>query len=114
MWTHDQDPSTSWAEVLPQPLVVGSFSGGSTGDERRYNVAYVFDGDKRQTMQADGSAVVPLSLKPGTTYVAHLRARNVHGWSDWSTDVVFSGTYDRLDKQDISVLLSLPSVYRLF
>ncbi|VVC26778.1 Hypothetical protein CINCED_3A020364 [Cinara cedri] len=91
-YKRQQDPSTSWADLRPQPKVVETSAGGSAaGDERRYTVSYVFGGDQAGQAQADGSAIVPLSLQPGTTYVAHLRARNVHGWSDWSTDVVFSG-----------------------
>lgn len=81
-----------WTDVRPQPPVSEKYSSDNAGDEFKYTMSYVFGIDGQPTV----SDVTPLSLEHGTTYVAHLRARNLHGWSDWSTDVVFSGTYPRV------------------
>jgi len=92
-----QDSSASWVDVKPQPKVVESSTGGNAGDERRYAVSYLFGADsepQQQQQQAGGTMTVPIVLRRGTTYVARLRALNVHGWSDWSTDVVFTGMYE--------------------
>lgn len=75
--------------MRPKPVVAVTNS-SKAGDEIKYTVAYVLGVDGQQTVPA--ADVVPSSLEPGTTYVARLRARNFHGWSDWSSDVVFSGT----------------------
>ncbi|XP_060855803.1 neural cell adhesion molecule 1-like isoform X1 [Metopolophium dirhodum] len=94
-YRQQQDSPTSWADVKPQPQVVESSTGGDAGDERRYSMSYVF-GDNVQLQQQVGGApaTTPVTLQHGTTYVARLKARNVHGWSDWSADVVFSGGMD--------------------
>lgn len=85
-----QDSLSSWTDVRPQPVVIDTTTtGGNPGDERRYVMSYIFGG-AHQSQNAD---VLPQTLQHGTTYVARLRARNFHGWSDWSADVVFSGTY---------------------
>ncbi|XP_022177691.1 neural cell adhesion molecule 1-like isoform X2 [Myzus persicae] len=89
-YRRQQDSPASWTDVKPQPQVVESSTGGNAGDERRYSVSYVF-GDNGQAQQPAGEpATVPITLQHGTTYVARLKAHNVHGWSDWSTEVVFS------------------------
>lgn len=88
-----QDPSNMWTDVQPPPQVVDTSAVNSAGDEPRYSVRYVFDDDER----TDGQPRKP-TLEPGTTYVARLRARNTHGWSEWSADVVtvmYPGTYIR-------------------
>lgn len=82
-------------DVKPQPQVVES-TGGNSGDERQYAVSYVFGGNGQPQQPAGGPATEPLTLQHGTTYVARLRAQNVHGWSDWSAQVVFSGMYTKL------------------
>lgn len=89
-----QDSLTSWTDVQPQPLVNEKTTAGTNGgDEFRYTVAYVFGGEH----QSQTKDVVPQTLQTGTTYVARLRTRNVHGWSEWSTDVVFTGTYNYIN-----------------
>lgn len=85
-----QDSQATWTDVRPQPQVVET--GSNAGDERRYTVSYAFDDGQQHQQQAGESALVPPTLQHGVTYVARLRARNVHGWSDWSPEVVFSGT----------------------
>jgi len=87
-----QDPASEWTNVQPPPQVVDTSPVDSAGDERRYSVSYVFDDDER----TDGQPRKP-TLEPGTTYVARIRARNTHGWSEWSADVVTvlsTGTYN--------------------
>jgi len=96
-YRRQQDLPASWVDVKPQPKVVESSTGGNAGDERRYAVSYLFGGDsqpQQQQQQAGGPTTEPIILRRGTTYVARLRALNVHGWSDWSTDVVFTGGMD--------------------
>ncbi|KAL4135037.1 hypothetical protein QTP88_006703 [Uroleucon formosanum] len=89
-YRQQQDSLASWTDVKPQPQVVETSTGGNAGDERRYAMSYVF-GDNGQPQQTAGApATVPVTLQHGTTYVARLKARNVHGWSDWSADVVFA------------------------
>lgn len=93
-YRRQQDLPDSWSDVKPQPEVVELSTVGNAGDERQYSMSYVF-GDYVQPHQpAGGPATVPITLQRGTTYVARLKARNIHGWSDWSTDVVFSGGMD--------------------
>lgn len=91
-----QDSADSWVDVKPQPQVqVASSTGGNSGDERRYTMSYLFGGDSQPQQQPAGeSMITPIILRRGTTYVARLRAENVHGWSDWSSDVVFTGMYE--------------------
>lgn len=66
---------------MPEPPV--SEPSSNADDEHKYTISYLFGGDGQQTS--------PITLQPGITYVARLRASNVHGWSEWSEDVVFSG-----------------------
>lgn len=96
-----QDSQASWTDVRPQPRVVESTS--NAGDERRYTVSYTFDEGQHSQQQAGEPAVVPLTLQHGITYVARLRARNVYDWSDWSTEVVFSGTHNGLHTRYITL-----------
>jgi hypothetical protein len=93
-YRRQQDSAASWADVKPQPKVFESSTGGNAGDERRYSVSYVFGDNGQPQQEAVAPATSPVTLQHGTTYVARLKARNVHGWSDWSTDVVFSGGMD--------------------
>lgn len=62
------------------------------GDELKYTVSYAFGEDSKQEQSTGEHDYKPLSLQHGTTYVARIRAKNEYGWSDWSDDVVFSGT----------------------
>lgn len=99
-YKRQQDPSTMWTDVQPPPQVVDTSAVDSAGDEPRYSVRYVFDDDER----TDGQPRKP-TLEPGTTYVARLRARNTHGWSEWSADVVtvmYPGTDDDQRTNEIS------------
>lgn len=77
-----------WLDVKPDPIVVEAKS----DDERRFNVAYVF-GDTQQQPNSNVESSVPENLDPATVYVARLRAKNLHGWSEWSDETVFSSTY---------------------
>lgn len=80
-----------WTDVPSQPPVVNPLDNGDV----HFSVSYVFGGSQQQLAQTSDepqkSSVV--MLDPGTTYVARLRSENLHGWSDWSTDVIFVGTY---------------------
>ncbi|XP_027849832.2 neural cell adhesion molecule 1-like isoform X1 [Aphis gossypii] len=99
-YRRQQDSADSWVDVKPQPQVqVASSTGGNSGDERRYTMSYLFGGDSQPQQQPAGeSMITPIILRRGTTYVARLRAENVHGWSDWSSDIVFTGGLN--DDQD--------------
>lgn len=88
-----QDSSDSWADVKPQPPVTESSSVANAGDELRYDVNYVLGSEAYRQLSGGSTVTVPLSLEHGTTYVARLRYRNTHGWSEWSEEIVFSGTY---------------------
>lgn len=99
-YRRQQDSADSWVDVKPQPQVqIASSTGGNSGDERRYTMSYLFGGDNQPQQQPAGeSSITPIILRRGTTYVARLRAENVNGWSDWSSDVVFTGGIN--DDQD--------------
>lgn len=81
---------STWMAVRPQLQVTERpTNSNNAGDELKYTTSHTFGGDGQQQR----TDVEPSSLEHGTTYVARLRARNGHGWSEWSSEVVFSGTY---------------------
>ncbi|XP_050426130.1 contactin-5-like isoform X2 [Adelges cooleyi] len=70
----DQD----WINVKHSPKVTEPED--PTADERRYKLKYIFSDPEEHNDVMFTAA----------TFVVRARARNVQGWSEWSTDAVFS------------------------